>query len=232
MAGDKVVLIPTYNESDTIKETVSEVLKICPDTDIIVIDDNSPDGTGEIVDALAHSDKRIRCIHRKRKEGLGPAYLEGFKTALQNGYEYIVQMDADFSHDPKHLPEFFETIKNYDLIIGSRYISGGGVKNWGIARRLLSKFGSLYARSILSINIHDLTGGFKCCRRNVLESIDIDTIASKGYAFLIEMTYRTYKKGFRIKEIPIIFTERRTGQTKMSASIIFEAMVNVWKFRK
>lgn len=232
MANDKVVLIPTYNESDTIKSIVSEALKVCPDTDIIVIDDSSPDGTGEIAGALTQTDKRIKCIHRKHKEGLGPAYIEGFKTALQDGYKYIAHMDADFSHDPKSLPEFFEAIKDCDLVIGSRYTSGGGVKNWGITRQILSRFGSFYAGSILGININDLTGGFKCYRRAVLESIDIDTLASKGYAFLIEMTYRAYKKGFRIKEIPIIFTERRAGQTKMSGSIIFEAMMNVWKFRK
>lgn len=229
--NDKIVVIPTYNESDTIKPLASEILKAYPGTDILIVDDNSPDGTGRIIDEMAASDGRIRCMHRRRKEGIGPAYVEGFRKALEDGYAYIAHMDADFSHDPKRLPDFFETIKDYDLVIGSRYTKGGGIQNWGIVRRLLSRFGSFYAGTILNIPVKDLTGGFKCYRRKVLESIGLDTLTSKGYAFLIEMTYRTYRKGFRIKELPIIFTDRRAGETKMSRSIIFEAMVNVWRFR-
>lgn len=231
MGRDKLIVIPTYNEIGMIEDIVSEIFKVCPDADILVVDDNSPDGTGKIVDRLASQDKRVRCLHRPRKEGIGPAYIDGFKVALEGGYKYIAHMDADFSHDPKHLPQLFETIKNYDLVIGSRYVKGGVVKDWGIVRRLISRFGSLYAGSILCIKISDLTCGFRCFRRDVLESIDITRVISKGYAFMIEMAYRVYKKGFRIKEIPIIFTDRRGGQTKMSRSIIFEAMVNVWKFK-
>ena len=231
MANDKIVLIPTYNESDTIADLVSRILELCPDTDILIIDDNSPDGTGRIADELASGDSRIICLHRPRKEGLGPAYVEGFKKALEGRYRYIAHMDADFSHDPKHLPEFFEAIKDCDLVIGSRYAPGGGTRNWGIVRRILSRFGSLYARTILGLRINDMTGGFKCYRREVMESIGIETLTSKGYAFLIEMTYRTYRKGFRIKEIFIRPSSVKKSRfsylniPRMFSSIIFMAVM-------
>ena len=232
MGQSKLIVIPTYNESDAVEELVSQIFEVCPDTDVLIVDDNSPDGTGKIIDALASRDKRVRCIHRPLKEGIGPAYIEGFMAALAGGYKYIAQMDADFSHDPEYLPELFEAVKDYDLAVGSRYVAPGGVKDWGIIRRLVSRLGSLYAKSILGINVNDLTGGFKCFRREVLESIGIADIISKGYAFQIEMTYRAYKKGCRIKEIPIVFSDRRAGATKMSRATFFEAIVNVWKFKR
>lgn len=231
MANDKLIIIPTYNESETIKDLVSAIFRVYRDTDVLVVDDNSPDGTGRIIDGLAASDRRLKCIHRPGKEGMGTAYVEGFRAALGGNYRYIAQMDADFSHDPSYLPRLFASIKDCDVVIGSRYAAGGGVKDWGAARRLMSRFGSLYAKTILGINVNDLTGGFKCFRREALESIDIDSIKSKGYAFQIETTYRAFRKGFRIKEIPIVFTDRRAGLTKMSSTIFFEAIVNVWKFR-
>jgi dolichol-phosphate mannosyltransferase len=231
MANNVLIVIPTYNEADTISSLLSEITGIYPVADILVVDDNSPDGTGGIVEELARKDSRIMCLHRSRKEGIGPAYIAGFKEALKRGYSYILQMDADFSHDPKYIPELFKLAKEYDLVIGSRYVQGGGTRNWGIIRRLISRFGSLYAKLILGLKINDLTGGFKCFNKRVLESIELDDVKSKGYVFQIEMTYRAHRKGFRIKEFPIIFTDRRMGQTKMSRSIFFEAFINVWRLR-
>lgn len=231
MPNDKIVIIPTYNEADTIVKLVPEIFKIYPETDILVVDDNSPDGTGKAVDELAKADSRTRCLHRPRKEGIGPAYIEAIGMALKSPYNFILHMDADFSHDPKYIPAIFEAAEDCDLVLGSRYIKGGGIANWPLSRKILSRLGNLYAKTILGVPINDLTGGFKCFRREVLEAINLDTVTSRGYAFLIETTFRAYRRGFRIKEVPIVFSDRRFGKTKMSRCIFLEAVINVWKFR-
>ncbi len=226
-----IVVVPTYNERENIEELINKVLSVSPIIDILIVDDNSPDGTGEIVDRMAKENSRIKVIHRPGKMGLGSAYVEGFKYALKEGYDFIMEMDADFSHNPEDIPRFIEKIKEYDLVIGSRYINGVSVVNWPISRLFLSYFANIYARFITGVPIKDLTGGFKCFRREVLEAIDLDSIMSDGYAFQIEMNYRAYKKGFRITEIPIIFIERRAGASKMSKKIVWEAFWLVWKLR-
>ncbi|MEW5850871.1 MAG: polyprenol monophosphomannose synthase [Myxococcota bacterium] len=237
MANEAVVLIPTYNERENLPSIVGEVLRTAP-VDVLVIDDNSPDGTGAVADGLADADKRVHVLHRPGKQGLGRAYIAGFKWALQQPYKYIFEMDADFSHQPRYLPDFLHEIQSYDLVLGSRYIRGGGTVNWGLLRKIISRGGSLYARSILNaglppgnVHVKDLTGGFKCFRREVLEAIDLDSIESSGYAFQIEMTYRAHRKGFRIKEIPIVFYEREAGRSKMSQKIVVEAMLRVPQIR-
>ncbi|MCG3174084.1 MAG: Undecaprenyl-phosphate mannosyltransferase [Myxococcota bacterium] len=201
------------------------------DVDILVVDDNSPDGTGKIADEMAARDPRIHVLHRTVKDGLGRAYIAGFKWALQRGYGYIFEMDADFSHQPRYLPDFLRGIENADLVLGSRNIPGGATENWGLHRKFLSKGGSLYARTILGVSVRDLTGGFKCFRRAVLEAIDLDTVKSNGYSFQIELTYRTLQKGFRVVETPIVFVDREYGQSKMSRKIFLEAVQMVWKLR-
>ena len=230
MAHDAIVLMPTYNERENISSIIDEVLRTAP-VDMLIIDDNSPDGTGSVVDAIAEKEPRVQVLHRPGKQGLGKAYLAGFRWALEHDYEYIFEMDADFSHQPRYLPEFLREIKRNDLVLGSRYVRDGGVSNWPVHRQLISRGGSLYARTILGVHINDVTGGFKCFRREVLEAIDLDSIASTGYGFQIEMTYRTIQKGFRVKEIPIIFYERNAGKSKMSSGIVLEAIGMVWKLR-
>jgi len=224
-------IIPTYNERQNIDGLIKSIINSQEDFHIIIVDDNSPDGTGEIADKLALEFKQVKVIHRARKLGLGTAYMEGFKRALKEGADYIFEMDADFSHDPKSLPNFMEAIKDNDLVLGSRYVRGGGVVNWPFRRLLLSKMASFYVRAITGLPVADPTGGFKCFRRNVLESICLDDIRSNGYAFQIEMTYKTWKKGFRIKEIPITFVERGRGKSKMGLRIILEAIWIVWKLK-
>jgi dolichol-phosphate mannosyltransferase len=201
---------------------------------VLVVDDNSPDGTGEIADRLADSTESISVLHRDRKEGLGPAYLAGFHVALDAGAQRIVEMDADFSHDPAYLPKLIAAADHYDLVIGSRYVPGGGITDWGPMRRFISRGGSAYARLALGMPIRDLTGGFKCFRREVLESIKLDTIEARGYAFQVETTYRAIKAGFRVVEIPIVFRDRAEGTSKMSRSIVAEAMwrVPALRFRR
>jgi dolichol-phosphate mannosyltransferase len=227
-----LVCIPTYNEAENIEPITTAVLKAEPRVDILVVDDNSPDGTGKIADALAAKEPRIRVFHRAKKEGLGRAYLAAFRWALEQGYTYIIEMDADFSHDPRYLPSFVDAAEaGADLVLGSRYITGGGTVNWGIGRQVISRGGSLYARTILGVDIRDLTGGFKCFNRRVLESIGLEEVKSSGYAFQIELTYRTLKKGFTIREIPIVFEDRRVGHSKMSRKIFLEALTMVWKLR-
>ena len=227
-----LVCIPTYNERDNLEPITRAVLAVDPRVDILVVDDNSPDGTGQLADALAAREPRIRVLHREQKQGLGRAYLHAFRQALGWGYTYILEMDADFSHDPRHLPMLLDTaMGGMDLVLGSRYVMGGGTVNWGVGRQLISQGGSLYARSILGVNVRDLTGGFKCFHRRVLESIDLEAVMSTGYAFQIELTYRTLKKGFRVKEVPIVFEDRRVGQSKMSRKIFLEALTTVWKLR-
>jgi dolichol-phosphate mannosyltransferase len=226
-----VVIIPTYNEKENVERIVPQVLEMDERIDVLIVDDNSPDGTGELVEKLSRSYERLKVIHREEKLGLGSAYVTGFKYALKHGYDYVVEMDADFSHDPHDLTRFLSGMADCDLAIGSRYIDGVSVINWPMSRLLLSYFANLYARIITGVPVHDLTGGFKCFKRRVLESIDLDGVASDGYGFQIEMNYKAYRKGFQVKEIPIIFVERRSGSSKMSKRIVWEAFFLVWRLR-
>lgn len=226
-----LVIIPTYNESENIEEIVPEILQKDPSIDVLIVDDNSPDGTGKMADEMAKDNSRLRVLHREKKAGLGTAYKDGFKYALENNYDYIFEMDADFSHDPKYLPHFLQAIKETDLVLGSRYISGVNVINWPISRLLLSYYANVYTRWVTGLPVKDATGGFKCFRRKVLEKIDLDRVQSEGYSFQIEMSFRAWKKGFKIKEIPIVFEDRRVGQSKMSKKIVREAVWRVWKLR-
>jgi dolichol-phosphate mannosyltransferase len=221
------VCLPTYNERENLEPMVDRLGEILgSDGIVLVIDDNSPDGTGELADRLAAERPWVQVLHRPRKEGLGPAYLDGFRRALKFGADLIFELDCDFSHDPADVPRLAAAAAEADLVIGSRYVPGGGTKNWGLMRRLISRGGSLYAQILLGVPIRDLTGGFKCYRREVLEAIDLDAIHSKGYAFQIETTYRALRAGFRIVEVPIVFTDREVGGSKMSKAIVLEA---VWK---
>jgi dolichol-phosphate mannosyltransferase len=229
------VILPTYNEAENLERIVGAVLEQLPDSGrVLVVDDNSPDGTGEIADRLATENDRVRVLHRQRKEGLGPAYLAGFHVALDAGAQRIVEMDADFSHDPAYLPRLIGAADHFDLVIGSRYVPGGGVSDWGPLRRFISRGGSAYARVALGVPIRDLTGGFKCFRREVLEAIQLDTIEARGYAFQVETTYRAIKAGFRVAEIPIVFKDRADGTSKMNRSIVAEAIwrVPAMRFRR
>ncbi len=230
-----VIIIPTYNEIDNIEVILKEVFSLDLGLDILVVDDNSPDKTYAKVQELIQNDIYNRQLHlviRQNKEGLGKAYIEGFKWCLAREYAFIIEMDADLSHNPKYLQSFLNTVKEYDLVIGSRYVRGGGVANWSLPRKLISLGGSAYARGILGIDLKDVTSGFKCFRREVLESIDLDSIISNGYAFQIEMNYRTILKDFRVKEIPIIFKDRIAGKSKMSNKIFIEALLNVITLRR
>jgi len=234
-SDDAWVILPTYNEAENLERVVDAVLERLPETGrVLIVDDNSPDGTGEIADRLAASSDSITVLHRQRKEGLGPAYLAGFQVALDAGAQRIVEMDADFSHDPAYVPKLIAAADDYDLVIGSRYVPGGGVTDWGPMRRLISRGGSTYARLALRLPVRDLTGGFKCFRREVLEAIDLDTIEARGYAFQVETTYRALKAGFRVVEIPIVFRDRTDGTSKMSRSIVAEAIwrVPAMRFRR
>lgn len=224
-----VCVIPTYNEKENIVKMIGRVQELYPDIHILIVDDNSPDGTGEIVEKLK-SDK-LDVLHRKSKDGLGKAYLAGFRKALDAGADILIQMDADFSHDPIYIKKMLETIRNYDVVIGSRYVEGISIVNWSLSRLILSWFGNVYAKFMTGIKINDLTGGFKCIRKEALESINFDKINSRGYGFQIEMNYAFYKKGMRITEIPIIFYERTKGESNMSKSIIIEAMLKTPFFR-
>jgi len=226
-----LIVIPTYNEKENILKLIPLVKKAVKGVNILVVDDASPDKTGAAVAALAKKDRAIKLISRSGKLGLGTAYVEGFKYALKHGYDYIFEMDADFSHDPQYLKNFLEEIKENDLVIGSRYINGISVVNWPIRRLMLSKFAGFYARTITGLPLTDCTSGFKCFKRKVLESIDLDKIHSDGYAFQIEMHYKAWKKGFKIKETPIIFVDRHSGSSKMSHGVMMEAAVIVWKLR-
>ncbi|HEY7707895.1 MAG TPA: polyprenol monophosphomannose synthase [Gaiellaceae bacterium] len=222
-----VVCLPTYDERENLEAMVSALGEVLPEGGrILVVDDNSPDGTGEIADRLAAERDDVDVLHRKRKEGLGPAYLAGFRRALELGAELVAEMDCDFSHDPADLPRLVAAAEHADLVLGSRYVAGGGTRNWGLVRRAISRGGSLYAQILLGLRIRDLTGGFKVYRRRVLETIDLGAIHSKGYAFQIETTYRTLKAGFRVVEVPIVFVDREVGGSKMSKSIVLEGM---WK---
>lgn len=231
-AGRALVIIPTYNERENIQRLVPDVLGRDPRFDVLIIDDASPDGTGEVADAIAAEEPRVHVLHRAGKLGLGTAYIEGFRWGLARGYDYLFEMDADFSHDPAHLVQFMEAIRDADVVVGSRYLGGRvTVVNWPISRLLLSYFANLYARIITGMPVADATSGFKCFRREVLEKIDLDQVRSEGYAFQIEMTMRAWKAGFRIREIPIVFADRDVGVSKMSKRIIREAVWRVWHLR-
>jgi dolichol-phosphate mannosyltransferase len=233
MAGSEraLVCLPTYDERENLVPILEAILANLPGADVLVIDDNSPDGTGKLADEFAAREPRVKVLHRPGKQGLGKAYLAGFAWALERGYGYVIEMDADFSHDPKRLPALLAGAHEADLALGSRYVPGGGTLGWGLIRRIISQGGSLYARLILGISVRDLTGGFKCFRREVLEGIDLATVQCTGYAFQIELTYRAIRRGFRVKEVPIIFEDRRVGQSKMSGRIVLEALQKVWSIR-
>jgi dolichol-phosphate mannosyltransferase len=227
-----LVVVPTYNECDNLTAIVESIIQHAPTAHVLIVDDNSPDGTGALADDLSRTRHgQVFVLHRPRKEGLGQAYVDGFKFALARDYEIIVQMDADFSHDPKYLPAFFETIETNDLVIGSRYVDGGGVVNWDLKRLILSRAASFYVRLITRVPIADTTAGFKCWRREALVSVGLDRLFSNGYVFLAEMSYRAYRQGMRIKEVPIIFVERRLGRSKMDADVMVEGVLNVLRMR-
>ncbi|HTP64003.1 MAG TPA: polyprenol monophosphomannose synthase [Geobacteraceae bacterium] len=226
-----IVVIPTYNERDNIERLVAEILGQHDGIEALVVDDNSPDGTGTIVDRMAAANPRLHVLHRTGKFGLGSAYREGFKVALDKGADYIVEMDADFSHDPAMLPVFFEKIRDCDVVIGSRYLNGVSVVNWPLRRLMLSYFASVYTRAITGLRISDCTGGYKCFRREVLEAIDLNKVKSDGYSFQIEMNFRCVERGFKLGEIPIIFIDRHAGSSKMSKKIVREAVLVVWKLK-
>ena len=226
-----LIIIPTYNELDNLPRLLPEVLSKNEGIDVLIVDDNSPDGTAAFVENEMKNNSRIHLIKRESKQGLGTAYITGFKYALKNNFDLIFEMDADFSHDPKEIPRFLDETKNSDVILGSRYINGVNVINWPLRRLLLSSFANLYTRVITGLPVHDSTGGYKCFRRDVLEAIDLDRVTSNGYAFQIEMTFKAWKKGFKVKEIPIIFVDRVKGKSKMSRKIVREAVTMVWKLR-
>ncbi len=227
-----LVVTPTYNERDNLERFVAAVHASVPDAHVLVVDDASPDGTGKIADRLAGRDDRVRVLHRSGKLGIGSAYLEGFRQGLRDGYDVLVQMDTDLSHDPRYLPDLLGAIdRGSDLVLGSRNIPGGGVEGWGPGRHFLSKGGSLYSRSILGLPIRDLTSGFKAWRREVLEAIELGAVRSEGYSFQIEMTWRAVGRGFEVSEVPIVFVDRRAGKSKMSRQIFLEAVLMVWKLR-
>jgi dolichol-phosphate mannosyltransferase len=224
------LILPTYNEAVNVAPFVRAVLPELAEASaehrILIVDDNSPDGTGRIADRLANELDAVEVLHRPEKQGLGVAYLAGFEKALAAGADLILEMDSDFSHSPADVPRLIDTAADADVVLGSRYVPGGGVSDWGLVRRVLSRGGSWYARLVLSVNVHDLTGGFKCFRREVLEALDLGSIHAEGYGFQIELTYRAIRSGFRVKEIPIVFRERQAGISKMTARIALEA---VWK---
>jgi dolichol-phosphate mannosyltransferase len=221
------VCLPTYNERENLEPMLTALLeRLGPDDRVLVIDDTSPDGTGELADRLATEYDRVEVLHRPAKEGLGPAYLAGFRRALAGGAELILEVDCDLSHDPDDVPRLIAAAADADLVLGSRYVAGGHIENWGLARRFVSRAGSLYAQILLWAPVKDLTGGFKCYRREVLERIDLDSISSHGYAFQIETTYRALRAGCRVVELPITFTDREAGSSKMSGPIVLEA---IWR---
>jgi dolichol-phosphate mannosyltransferase len=227
-----LVIIPTYNECENVKTLIPEILSLPFDVEVLVVDDNSPDGTAGIVSEMASTEKRINLLEREKKLGLGSAYVAGFKYALSRPeIECVFEMDADFSHDPSSIPDFLSAIKDCDLVLGSRYLDGVTVVNWPLSRLILSYSANLYTRVVTGLPVHDATGGFKCFHRRVLESIDLDGVRSDGYSFQIEMSFKCWRKGFKIKEIPITFVDRRVGTSKMSQKIVWEAVWLVWRLR-
>jgi dolichol-phosphate mannosyltransferase len=226
-----LIVIPTYNESDNIERLVKALFDLGQELEVLIVDDNSPDGTGAMADGLAAADDRVHVLHRPGKLGLGSAYIQGFKFALERGYDLIFEMDADFSHDPSYIPHFLEKIREYDVVLGSRYVQGVNVINWPMSRLLLSYFANVYSRIVTGLPIKDATGGFKCFRSSALKAIDLDQVKSDGYSFQIEMTFKCWRRGFRICEMPIIFYDRQKGHSKMSKRIVREAVWMVWRLR-
>lgn len=226
-----LICMPTYNEAQNLPLIIPALLDALPQAHVLIIDDNSPDGTGQLADDLAAKDERLHVLHRQGKQGLGPAYIAGFRWALERDYEAILEMDADFSHQPQYLPGLVAGLEDYDVVIGSRYVSGGGTQDWGLLRRLISRGGGLYARTILGLSIQDLTAGFVAWRREVLERIDLADIEASGYVFQIELKYRAVRAGFRCLERPITFPDRKHGTSKMTPNIAAEALLRVWKIR-
>lgn len=232
LGSGALIVTPTYNERYNLPLFVRATLEVAPGAHILVVDDSSPDGTGEVADELAAGDPRIRVLHRPGKMGLGTAYVQAFQRGLEEGYDYFVEMDTDLSHDPNYLPAFFAALKQgHDVVVGSRNVPGGGVEGWGLGRHVLSKGGSLYSRTILGVGVKDLTTGYKAFSAKALRSIDLSTVRSNGYSFQIETTYRALLKGLRVKEVPIVFVDRRAGESKMNRRIFAEAVVMVWKLR-
>ncbi len=229
--GRVLVIIPTYQERENIRRLVPRVLEQAAQVDILVVDDNSPDGTAVLAERLAEATPRVHLLKRARKLGLGTAYLAGFRFALEQGYDLALEMDADFSHDPREIPRFIEAAAEADLIIGSRYIRRGRTQNWPLRRRLLSQCGNLYAHLITGMSVRDATSGYRCFRRTLLERLDFDRIASNGYVFQIEIAYRVWKLGMRIREIPIVFADRRAGRSKLDRHIVYEALWGLWRLR-
>ena len=230
--GERALVIsPTYNERDNIQRLVPEILSQDPRLEVLIVDDSSPDGTGEAADALASADPRVHVLHREKKEGLGRAYIAGFRWAIEKNYDFIFEMDADYSHRPEYLKDFLREIVDHDIVLGSRYVSGVNVINWPMTRLLLSYYANVYARIVTGMDIRDATGGFKCFRREVLEAVNLDRVNASGYVFQIEVTMRAWKKGFRIVEVPIIFYDRAAGVSKMSKHIMYEAIWRVWLLR-
>jgi dolichol-phosphate mannosyltransferase len=228
-----LVCLPTYDERENLGPVVTAILAATPEVDVLVVDDDSPDGTGRLADEISAREPRVQVLHRAGKEGLGKAYLAGFAWALARGYRLVLEMDADFSHDPRYLPGMLARAgADADLVLGSRWVPGGGTVNWGLGRKLVSRGGSLYARTILGVPVRDLTGGFKCFRREVLEAIDLPTVECSGYSFQIELTFRALRAGFRVVEVPIVFADRRVGRSKMSRAIVLEAIRKVWSMRR
>ncbi len=226
-----LIIIPTYNEVDNLRPLLQELFTYAPETDVLIVDDNSPDGTGQLAEEIHDEDSRVHVMHRAGKMGLGTAYIAGFKYAIEHGYDAAFEMDADFSHDPRYLPDFLKKIEQADLVIGSRYVPGGETPNWSLSRRFISGGGNIFARFMLGMPIHDCTAGYRCYRREVLERIDLDTVESQGYAFQVEMAYRVKQRGFKIVETPIIFMDRRVGKSKMSRAIFLEAFTWVLRTR-
>lgn len=226
-----LTIIPTYNERENLEGIVAAIHSVVPQMEILVVDDNSPDGTGELADRLAEQDTRVHVLHRAGKQGLGKAYLAGFGWALEGDYERILEMDADFSHDPRYLPAMLQAADHADMVVGSRYVPGGGTRDWGLVRRFISRGGGLYARTILGMDVQDLTAGFVCYRRSTLERLPLHEVTSNGYVFQIELKYRVHRMGMRIVEIPIVFPDRIAGESKMSPDIAREAIVQVWRLK-
>jgi dolichol-phosphate mannosyltransferase len=227
-----LIIIPTYNERECVESIVTAVRAAVPEATIQIVDDNSPDGTGALADQIAARDPQVRVLHRTEKAGLGAAYIHAFTAALAEGWDRLVQMDADFSHNPADVPRLLQALdEGADMAVGSRYVEGGGTENWGLGRRIISRGGGIYARTALGIGVNDLTAGFKAWKAATLHGIDLGAVSAKGYGFQIEMTYRTVRAGFQVREVPIMFVDRRVGLSKMSGSIFFEALTLVWRLR-
>ena len=231
MAMKILIIIPTYNECNNVPKIIGRVLNVSPDIEVLVVDDNSPDGTGEIVEGFTKQNNRVHILKRSKKQGIGPAYIAGFEWGLARDYDVFMEMDADLSHRPRYIPQFLEKIKDHDLVIGSRWMPGGKIANWSWTRVLLSRLAGIYCRLVLGVKIYDMTAGYKCYRRSVLESINLDEVHSDGYSFQIEMKYRALCKGFCLVEIPILFTDRKVGNSKISRRIVYEALFIVWVLR-